>query len=118
MKLAINISPIVERADTKDELERKLPHGLRYSNDGAYSTCWGRYSSVDGFIFVYNIRKVNKKSKQIKFISGKKIGRTKKSEVIRRKHWVANVYKFDNNLLEAGVKVEQKSRNFIITKRK
>lgn len=64
-------------------------------------------------ILVYSLEKRNYKSEQIKYTSGKNKGRTKKSNVLRHKHWVAYVYTFSPELLKAmGKKVRQGNRTF------
>lgn len=120
MVIHVNIKKTVVTARTLEELKNKLPYGLCFGSDGNYLTNWvDGYSSNREFAYVYNIRKENKKSKQTKYLSGKKKGRTKGSEVIRRKQWIANVYKFDINLLRAsGLMVIQDKHNFKIVKRK
>ena len=118
MIIKVEARPNVIKANTYSELQSKLPYGLMFSDVGTYRPSWGRYISNDDTVFVFNIRKENRKTRQIKYKSGKKAGQTKKSEIIRKKRWIANVYTFDRALLKAaGLKVEQRRTNFIITKK-
>lgn len=119
MVLFVNVKPSVVKASTFAQLQSKLPSGSTYGSDGNYSSYWGSfYGNNKEFAYVYNVRKENKKTKQIKYVRGEKKNRTKKSEIIRRKQWIANVYKFDLNLLRAaGLKVIQEGRTFKIVKR-
>lgn len=119
MKIIVNVRASVVKASTYADIKSKLPSDYSSSSVGNYSSTWRSTSRFsDNKVYVYNVRKENKKTKQIKFTSGEKIGRTKKSEIIRKKQWIANVYTFDRAFLEtAGLVVKQNRTNFVISKR-
>jgi hypothetical protein len=101
---------------------------------GGYANCFGSYGtySTSGGRFVarvFNIEKINKKTKQIKVKNTNSIPITKidnekvlikpnfitKSTIIRKKQWIAYVYDFPLELLAATkIKVVQNGKTFKI----
>ena len=115
MDIRIKLQPTVYKDKSKSTLVRRITNnrGWSISNLGIGYTALFNRNRED--ILVYNIEKHNYKSEQIKYTSGAKKGRTKKSNVIRHKHWVAYVYTFSPELLKVmGKKVRQLERTFIL----
>lgn len=108
MKFSINLKPIKLEATTKSELVSKIKnmnHSLRhtFSNLGN-----GLYDEKNKVFYVYNLQKFRRKSIQNKIFDIQQ-----ESQVIRRGHWIAYIYKIDEGLLKAlGKKVQQGVRNF------
>jgi hypothetical protein len=106
MNIIIRLKPRVYTAKSKSGLISKLPFGFP-----TIST-YGNYLSSNSRVpiaIVYNMTKVNKKTKQIKDSHNNTI----KSIVIREKMWTANVYEIELDLLNiAKLKVIQELNNF------
>ena len=113
MDIHIKLKPSVHKDKSKSTLVRRITNnrGWSISNLGIGYTPLFNRNRED--ILVYNIEKRNYKSEQIKYTSGVNKGKTKKSNVLRHKHWVAYVYIFSPELLKAmGKKVRQGNRTF------
>lgn len=117
MDIRIKLQPSVHKDKCKSTLVRRITNnrGWSISNMGiGYTPIMNRNRNRNrDDILVYNIEKRGYKSEQIKYTSGFNKGKTKKSNVLRHKHWVAYVYTFSPELLKAmGKKVRQGKRTF------
>lgn len=114
MILKLKVAPIKMQDANKATLVSKIVNGkpLTIGTQGVY------YSNMnDTFARVYNIQKVNKKTSQVKKNGVK--GQVTQSTILRKKHWVANVYDLNISVLKAfDLTVEQEGNNFVISKRK
>ena len=115
MDIHIKLKPSVHKDKSKSTLVHRITNNRVWSisNLGiGYTPMMNRNRNRED-ILVYNIEKRGYKSEQIKYTSGVNKGKTKKSNVLRHKHWVAYVYVFSPELLKAmGKKVRQGKRTF------
>lgn len=106
MKINVSVKPIIKVNNSKDELLTSI----RKMGNFGYTLSYGFISANDGTHVAYNIHKVNTKHKVLK--NGKR-------KLVRRAHWIAYVYTFDNNLLNAaGLVIQQNLRNFKLISKK
>lgn len=118
MKLTINVRPQTITAHSKDALIAKIKgnhHTCSHSNYG-FGIANEYRNDLKG-MRVYNLHKVRAKYQQIKNKTG--IDDTRKvAKKVRDAHWVAYVYDFNVDVLDAlNLKVDQKQRNFVLKKR-
>lgn len=108
MKLVLNIKPRKVTATTKESVLAKLGNRSGYT----FSSLYGDYrASTKTDVIVYNLQKVNKKTKQVKK------GDKTISTIIRKKEWVMHYYYIPFDVLKAlGLEVKQSNRNFKIIK--
>lgn len=114
MDIRIKLKPTIYKDKSKLNLIHKITNNRVWSisNLGIGYTPMMRNRRREDIV-VYNLEKRNYKSEQIKYTRGPKKGRTKKSNVIQHKQWVAYVYTFSPELLKAmGKKVRQGNRTF------
>lgn len=112
MILKIKISPMKYKGYNKDNVLSKL-------NSTAYTfSNYGNYRKEDeNYVYVYNLEKHRRKTKQTKVKKGDKL--VTKSTVVNEGYWLMFVYKIPKYwLIENRKKVDQCSRNFKIVDRK
>lgn len=106
MILSKKFKPSRVSASTKDAVLSKLGRNRCWCSSSLY----GHYRAANSdSVIVYNLQKINMKTKQ------KKVKGKTKSTIIRKKEWIMHYYYIPFKLLEAlGLKVEQYNRNFKI----
>ena len=116
MRFILNIKPSIYKGRTKADVISKsgLSRGS-YTFTKNFSGYSSRYSTNDTYYYVINLIKKRKKSKEL---SKDKNGKTK-SIIINNAEWTGYLYKIPAAALELlNLKIEQKSRNFVIIKNK
>lgn len=109
MILFKKLKPSRVTASTKDGVLSKLGRNRCWCS----SSLHGHYrAATDDSVIVYNLQKVNMKTKQRK-VKGKTV-----STIVRKKEWIMFYYYIPFKLLEAlNLKVEQGNRNFKLIER-
>lgn len=116
MLIKIKITPRKIEASSKDALMSKIADKrvLSFTSAGSGYTQLGSHNATET-LRVFNAHKINKKVKQLRDEKGMYKGRTVTSPA----KWVAYVYEFSTSFLkENGMRVNQNSRNFTLTKLK
>lgn len=110
MRLYIDVKPSKYTANSRAEIIRKLPvSGYTISRYGNY------YAEDKDYVYAVNFQKFNKKTKQTK---SKTSGKTT-STIIRRKHYVAYVYRLPKVwLAETKKEVKQDRTHFRLVSKK
>lgn len=109
MRLYIEVKPSKYTAKSREELIHKLPvSGHTFSRYGNY------YAEDKDYVYAVNFQKFNKKTKQTKSKNGKTV-----STILRRKHYVAYVYRLPKVwLAETKTEVKQDRIHFRLVKKK
>ncbi len=118
MKITFDVKPKRQIGSNKDSLVDLITRGLIFNY---HSPSGSFYSSIRDpkMITVFNLQKLNKKTKQKKIALKEKTNgydNVTISTIIRRKMWVAYVYDIPLEAIKlTGLKINQNNRNFTVT---
>lgn len=114
MDLKIKIKPVVYKARTKYKLLCKILKDSYVRYVSSNNTKGTVLLNAQGYYILYNLQKYNRKNHCHIYNPASK----KKSVYAPRpKYWEAHVYHIHQSIIEiTGLKVQQKLRNFKITK--
>ena len=124
MFLKIKLKPRTIRRNTRQEVMNAIRCGHCYTvspNHSCLQPLSRSFKEAGGKVRVYNLQKIRKKTRQIKYKNGNVKtgavkGRTRKSEIVRKAEWIAHVYDVDVALLKgANIHIRQRMRTFSIT---
>ena len=117
MKIIFNIKPYLREVESRDDIFRVL--NIKYYNYQQYKGSFF-ITNNDNKVVMFNITKYNKKTKQLKYKNGEKKGRTKKSIIIREKHYEVRYYVFSLDvfkfIIDSGYNYVQDNNHFKLKK--
>lgn len=114
------VKPTIYKATTKDGVISSIRNAWR---DATYTSStsfgYGLHSKRIDKVRVYNLEKHRAKKVLAKGKHTGRLGLVQNTKILEKGHWIAYTYDLDVKMLQSlGLKVEQKTRNFLFVDKK